>query len=406
MDMNSGSSTSDHAPLSDKELDDYKSHVFAYKRYLEEIQRLRSLKARDIDFAWLWIAVGLSAWVYLSMLIGEMFKMFLGEPYSGYFVFVVTYCCPVIIGWLGTILVKKGVLSLIENILTLGKAKRIKKSNAVIDGYIDEVVMRKDAVLVPIKKYEEMIERYYSDNLESFFQRRLFRKRSSGVGYEAALEKLAGMADEVDEVSKGLIIKHISTVGYREYLKSKNGVLGSRKYTATHITSFGQKIREISQIIEVKRFVAPEVKYRTGRLIDWDAKNAQSRKTGLRGEEIAVAIEKEYLTQLGRRDLADRVRHVAMEVGDGLGYDVLSFFADGREKFIEVKSSSQASGSTFDITKNELGFLRENPKSAYIYRVYSVNDVSADHGLEVYSAEQVISNGEIVPTRFSIKMQK
>lgn len=42
-------------------------------------------------------------------------------------------------------------------------------------------------------------------------------------------------------------------------------------------------------------------------------------------------IEKKYLTSINREDLSQKVEHRSKNQGDGLGYDILSFFEDGRE---------------------------------------------------------------------------
>jgi hypothetical protein len=55
---------------------------------------------------------------------------------------------------------------------------------------------------------------------------------------------------------------------------------------------------------------------------------------------LVVEHEREQLKMLGRGDLAEKVKHVAIEEGDGAGYDVKSFFVDGRPKYIEVKTTA------------------------------------------------------------------
>jgi hypothetical protein len=60
-----------------------------------------------------------------------------------------------------------------------------------------------------------------------------------------------------------------------------------------------------------------------------------------------VAYERHTLTQHGRPDLAQRIRHVAQMEGDGAGYDVLSFNQDGTVKYIEVKTTRGAAETAF-----------------------------------------------------------
>ena len=42
---------------------------------------------------------------------------------------------------------------------------------------------------------------------------------------------------------------------------------------------------------------------------------------------------------LGKKDLADSLEQVSITKGDGTGYDVKSFNADGTVRFIEVKTT-------------------------------------------------------------------
>jgi hypothetical protein len=64
------------------------------------------------------------------------------------------------------------------------------------------------------------------------------------------------------------------------------------------------------------------------------------------------------------------VQHVAATIGDGLGYDVLSFTADGRDRFIEVKTTQLGPMTPFYITESENSFSTENHDRYSLYRVY------------------------------------
>jgi hypothetical protein len=43
-----------------------------------------------------------------------------------------------------------------------------------------------------------------------------------------------------------------------------------------------------------------------------------------------------------------------MEEGDGAGFDIASFDPDGRERFIEVKTTNGAATTPFFLTRNEM----------------------------------------------------
>src|SRR5262249_50384339 len=64
---------------------------------------------------------------------------------------------------------------------------------------------------------------------------------------------------------------------------------------------------------------------RRGRKIDFAQRDAQNRRLAKLGEEFVVHLERHRLHLAGRDDLAQKILWVAVEIGDGLGFDVLSF---------------------------------------------------------------------------------
>ncbi len=96
----------------------------------------------------------------------------------------------------------------------------------------------------------------------------------------------------------------------------------------------------------------------------------QTKPLGDAGEEWVLGLEQEQLARAGRSDLADRVVWAARDTGDGLGYDVASFFPDGRERFIEVKTTNYGVRTPFYITKGEVSFSERRSDSFSLYRVH------------------------------------
>jgi hypothetical protein len=96
----------------------------------------------------------------------------------------------------------------------------------------------------------------------------------------------------------------------------------------------------------------------------------RNRQLGRAGEEFVVDIERRRLVAQDRTDLASKVRWVAMEDGDGAGFDVLSFNAAGRERLIEVKTTNGAGRTPFFITRNEMAVAAERPEDWHLYRVH------------------------------------
>ena len=101
--------------------------------------------------------------------------------------------------------------------------------------------------------------------------------------------------------------------------------------------------------------------------LDREARNASLGKAG---EEFVVEFEQRRLHELGKKKLADKVEHVAITQGDGLGYDVCSFDDAGTPQFIEVKTTAWGKQTPFFISKNELDFSKAFPEQFHLYRVF------------------------------------
>lgn len=103
---------------------------------------------------------------------------------------------------------------------------------------------------------------------------------------------------------------------------------------------------------------------------DYFERESRNRSLGTAGERFIVQFEQWRLAQLGVGRLADRVEHVAETQGDGLGYDVLSFETDGRERFIEVKTTAHDAATPFFVSSNEVAFAKEVSDRFRLYRLY------------------------------------
>lgn len=103
---------------------------------------------------------------------------------------------------------------------------------------------------------------------------------------------------------------------------------------------------------------------------DYLAREARNQSLGFAGEEFVVQFERWRLNQMGERKLADRVEHVSQSKGDGLGYDVLSFDTNGRERLIEVKTTSFGRDIPFFVTRGELALSKTQSDQFHLYRVF------------------------------------
>jgi hypothetical protein len=110
---------------------------------------------------------------------------------------------------------------------------------------------------------------------------------------------------------------------------------------------------------------------RRGRRIDFAERDAANRRLGRLGEELAVALERHRLRLAGREDLAQKVELVAQTVGDGLGYDVLSYDdLDESERFIEVKTTGLGKHFPFYVTGTEVRCSEDVGERFQLFRVF------------------------------------
>ena len=114
----------------------------------------------------------------------------------------------------------------------------------------------------------------------------------------------------------------------------------------------------------------PTAVYRLPQQRDYLEREARNISLGQAGEAFVVNFEHLRLRAAGQHKLAEKVEQVSQSQGDGLGFDVLSFDADGRERFIEVKTTAFGKETPFFISQNEVGFARENAEQFHLYRLF------------------------------------
>ncbi|HWL55123.1 MAG TPA: DUF3883 domain-containing protein [Paracoccus sp. (in: a-proteobacteria)] len=106
------------------------------------------------------------------------------------------------------------------------------------------------------------------------------------------------------------------------------------------------------------------------RHFDVAGRDARNRALGRAGEERAFHHERMVLRQYGRDDLARKVRWVSAEDGDGAGYDIASFTPEGRDRLIEVKTTTGWERTPFHISSNELEVAEARREDWCLLRLY------------------------------------
>jgi hypothetical protein len=103
---------------------------------------------------------------------------------------------------------------------------------------------------------------------------------------------------------------------------------------------------------------------------DYLEREARNSSLGRAGELFVVAYEQWRLAAAGLGQLAEKVRHVSVEDGDGLGHDVVSFDDRGEVRFIEVKTTAFGEQTPFFVSANELEFARAESTRFTLCRLF------------------------------------
>ena len=99
----------------------------------------------------------------------------------------------------------------------------------------------------------------------------------------------------------------------------------------------------------------------------------ENKKLGDSGEELVMKWEREKLKNYP--DLLKKLERVS-EKNDYLGYDIRSFDTDGKEIYIEVKTTRGGKSSSFIVSSNEYTSSKKYPTKYRLYRLYNYNPIS------------------------------
>jgi hypothetical protein len=141
-----------------------------------------------------------------------------------------------------------------------------------------------------------------------------------------------------------------------------------------------------------------------GRITNYLENEKENKRTGNLGEVWVIEREKEKLNGLGLSKLANLVRHISVEEGDGTGFDVESYDADGSRILIEVKTTKGDISQAFYVTRNELERSIVDKERYYLYRVYNFCEDNNTADLFLYKGSlEFICN---CPTQYKVVLGK
>ena len=104
--------------------------------------------------------------------------------------------------------------------------------------------------------------------------------------------------------------------------------------------------------------------------VDYLRREARNRSLGDAGEALIIKYERLRLERAGKDHLARNIEQVSKTVGDHAGYDIRSYHTDGRDRFIEVKTTRYGRYTPFYISDGEVRFSKAHADSYHLYRVF------------------------------------
>lgn len=120
----------------------------------------------------------------------------------------------------------------------------------------------------------------------------------------------------------------------------------------------------------VTRVESSPPRVRLPRRVDYAARDESNRKLGRAGEQWAIDFEHQRLVEEGLAQLFERLDWVSDRLGDGAGYDILSYDSPSSPRYIEVKTTNGPYASSFVISHNEVSFSQEAGDAFCLYRIF------------------------------------
>ncbi|MCV2355369.1 DUF3883 domain-containing protein [Paucibacter sp. B2R-40] len=121
---------------------------------------------------------------------------------------------------------------------------------------------------------------------------------------------------------------------------------------------------------------------RLPRKIDFAARDESNRRLGRAGEQWVLEFEQQRMNEAGQPELYQRVDWISDRLGDGAGYDILSYDTPSQPRYIEVKTTNSTHASSFIISRNELDFSKETEDAFFLYRVFQFRQEPALYMLQ------------------------
>lgn len=228
---------------------------------------------------------------------------------------------------------------------------------------------------------------FYEQFFEDFFLK---------YNIDSIIDYAYTLPEDQKDMCKTLIYAAIQY--YRDTNDSRKIMLNKsrhKEYSSDKVDDRGKKDKLISKISESENhsdvpakevhldmFSKPEdpidAKERKDRIrskdgIDYSDQQKRNQEIGDIGEKLVLANEIDKARNGGlSEELVSQIRRVSLE-SDDYGFDILSFDQNGKEHYIEVKTTKASSNSLmFVLTQNELDHARKYGSAYSIVMVFDV----------------------------------
>lgn len=234
--------------------------------------------------------------------------------------------------------------------------------------------------------------RYPADNY--FYKYQMFKSFVEKIEYDyrpkpgaiANIVQFYAVCDMIKEIlirDNTLIQMHHKRLGETEYHDTNLNILTQDFIYAvtTHLNiqpSVSQRkntLEENSLNLEISK----KKIFFYGQQSDHERKAKKNKYIGNLGELLVLHYEKEHTPA----KLKKFVTHDSKMRGDGLGYDIKSVDSDGKEKFIEVKTTKGSFNTPFFITAHELERSRKEDNKYYLYRIFHYSERTNSGQLQI-----------------------
>jgi len=368
-----------------------------YVRYKHLDSKIRSIERSFPRIECDPVTVGCSIWFWLWVLgFGAVAcsRSVLGESWSGMLIIAILVGAPI----------------LALAISVFGEPaieRRCERKKVARDLRVADATRAERAEFEPLKERNWLFEKdtyqYFFMLARSIHDNELYRRRSASEGFNDSLNLLMAVLKRYDDVRSQFVSQQYPLSEFSSYARARMQNLKAEEDGNTDAptrsqepsaSTVPQKSVADAIILGASRpkvaGLPPQAVMHVPRKVDWTKVEGLRRATGHLGEQIVLNIEKEYLTSIGHPELAAKVCNVALTLGDGTGYDILSYYPDGSNKYIEVKSTSGKLDSSFILTRNEISFLESHMEVSFVYRVQivSVNDCLGQ--VQSWSAHEVL----------------